>query len=159
MLKLRNKLNKKGGFTLVEMLIVVAIIAILVAVSIPLITGALERTRIATDAANERAAKAEASILYLSSELNATGLPDFDKDELYVYDAANGKLEVATSTLAISTYGKCTTNKHGSDNEVIYIQISEDGEVEIAWDAKGKVQADKGGLSWGTNLCSDEINK
>ena len=70
MLKLRNKLNKKGGFTLVEMLIVVAIIAILVAVSIPLITGALERTRIATDAANERAAKAEATIAYLSDSLD-----------------------------------------------------------------------------------------
>ena len=33
---LKAKLKKQGGFTLIEMLIVVAIIAILIAVSIPL---------------------------------------------------------------------------------------------------------------------------
>ena len=44
------------------MLIVVAIIAILVAVSIPIVGNSLERAREATDAANERAAKAEVLI-------------------------------------------------------------------------------------------------
>ena len=55
---LREKFRKNEGFTLVEMLIVVAIIAILIAVSIPLVSGSLERAREATDAANVRAAKA-----------------------------------------------------------------------------------------------------
>ena len=35
--KLKAKLKKQGGFTLIEMLIVVAIIAILIAISIPLV--------------------------------------------------------------------------------------------------------------------------
>ena len=50
--------NKKG-FTLAELLIVVAIIAVLVAISIPIFTGQLEKSREATDAANIRSAYAE----------------------------------------------------------------------------------------------------
>ena len=53
--KLSKKLKKTGGFTLIEMLIVVAIIAILVAVSIPMVNSNLEKARKATDSANERA--------------------------------------------------------------------------------------------------------
>lgn len=47
--------NKKG-FTLAELLIVVAIIAVLVGVSIPVFTSLLEKSREATDLANVRSA-------------------------------------------------------------------------------------------------------
>lgn len=71
MLELRNILNKKlnkKGFTLAELLVVVAILAILVAVSIPIFTGKLNKAKEATDDANVRAAKAAAVTEYLSSE-------------------------------------------------------------------------------------------
>lgn len=61
--KTRNRAS--GGFTLVEMLIVVAIIAVLVMVSIPLVSASLEDAREAADAANERAAKSAAMASYL----------------------------------------------------------------------------------------------
>lgn len=51
-------MNKKG-FTLAELLIVVAIIAVLVAISIPIFSAQLERSREAVDAANIRAEYAE----------------------------------------------------------------------------------------------------
>ena len=51
-------MNKKG-FTLAELLIVVAIIAVLVAISIPVFTTQLEKSREATDLANVRSAYAE----------------------------------------------------------------------------------------------------
>ena len=51
------KLNRKG-FTLMEMLIVVAIIAILVAIMIPTFTAQLEKAREAADIANIRSAYA-----------------------------------------------------------------------------------------------------
>lgn len=54
-----KKLNKKHGFTLAELLIVVAIIAVLVAISIPIFTTQLEKSREAVDMANIRAAYAE----------------------------------------------------------------------------------------------------
>ena len=54
----KAKENKKG-FTLAELLIVVAIIAVLVAISIPIFTSQLEKSREAVDAANLRAAYAE----------------------------------------------------------------------------------------------------
>ena len=60
-----NMKNNKKGFTLMEMLIVVAIIAVLVAIAIPVLNGTLEKSREATDAANLRAAYAECAIAVL----------------------------------------------------------------------------------------------
>ena len=59
-----KKMNKKG-FTLAELLIVVAIIAVLVAISIPIFTAQLEKAREATDMANIRSAYAEVVANYL----------------------------------------------------------------------------------------------
>lgn len=64
---LKKKLNKKG-FTLAELLIVVAIIAVLVAISIPIFTSQLEKSREATDLANLRAAYAECSAEALTAD-------------------------------------------------------------------------------------------
>jgi prepilin-type N-terminal cleavage/methylation domain-containing protein len=52
----KRKQNK--GFTLAELLIVVAIIAVLVAISIPIFSNQLRKARFATNLANARAAKA-----------------------------------------------------------------------------------------------------
>ncbi len=54
------KKNNKKGFTLAELLIVVAIIAVLVAVAIPVFNAQLEKSRDATSVANIRSAYAEA---------------------------------------------------------------------------------------------------
>nr|WP_295309334.1 type II secretion system protein [uncultured Blautia sp.] len=51
--------KSRKGFTLAELLIVVAIIAVLVAVAIPVFGNQLEKSREATDLANVRAAYAE----------------------------------------------------------------------------------------------------
>lgn len=82
MLEMRNvlktKLNKKG-FTLAELLVVVAIIAILVAVSIPIFTGKLNEARKSTDLANARAAKAAMVTEYLSNQGVKVGYYNADK--------------------------------------------------------------------------------
>ena len=59
------KKNNKKGFTLAELLIVVAIIAVLTAIAIPVFTQQLERSKEATDMSNVRAAYAEVVTSYL----------------------------------------------------------------------------------------------
>ena len=52
-----NKLNKKG-FTLIEMLVVIAIIAVLVSIIIPVVGNSTDKAAAATNAANLRSWKA-----------------------------------------------------------------------------------------------------
>jgi len=65
---LKNRSKDKKGFTLAELLIVVAIIAVLVAIAIPIFSNQLEKAREATDAANLRAAYAIAATQALADE-------------------------------------------------------------------------------------------
>ena len=66
------KKNNNKGFTLAELLIVVAIIAVLVAIAIPVFTSQLEKSREATDIANVRSAYAEVVTAHLTGESTAT---------------------------------------------------------------------------------------
>ena len=59
-----KKRNQKG-FTIMEMLIVVAIIAVLVAIAIPTFNSALTKSKEAADVANIRAAYAEVMMEYM----------------------------------------------------------------------------------------------
>ncbi len=70
-----KKINKKG-FTLAELLVVVAIIAVLVAVSIPIFTAQLNKARLATNQANARSAKAAAVAEYLTDATVTKGSYD-----------------------------------------------------------------------------------
>ncbi len=62
--------NRKG-FTLAELLIVVAIIAVLVAIAIPIFASQLEKSREATDVANVRSAYAQVVTQYLANGDNS----------------------------------------------------------------------------------------
>ena len=76
--------NKKG-FTLAELLVVVAIVGILVAISIPVFTAQLTKARIATNQANMRAAKA-AVAQYMTDEIDKNS----DAAMIYDYDLKTG---------------------------------------------------------------------
>lgn len=81
-----EKARKKQGFTMGELLIVVAIIGIMVSISIPIFTSQLKKARIATNQANARAAKAAALAAYQNN-------PDLDgKYVMYWYMTATGQL-------------------------------------------------------------------
>lgn len=77
----RKKCNTKG-FTLAELLIVVAIIAVLVAVAIPVFTAQLKKSRQAATIANLRSAYAEAMAKVMlydggdDEDVSPTGEPD-----------------------------------------------------------------------------------
>lgn len=80
-----KKLNKKG-FTLAELLIVVAIIAVLVAISIPIFSSQLEKSREAVDAANIRAAYAEVMTSALTDDTTTTSVTKSTDGKTYSKD-------------------------------------------------------------------------
>lgn len=150
--QLKAKLKKQGGFTLIEMLIVVAIIAILIAVSIPLISNALEKTKHATDLANERAAKAELMIQYLAdvdAVIDGEAGKTFETEQVYYYDANEGGISENVIPEA-DCYGQ-----HGNHEKAcLAIGISEDGVVKMRWTKRtinNFTSLDDSGLCRGTS--------
>ena len=104
------KRNNKKGFTLAELLIVVAIIAVLVAVAIPVFTAQLEKSKLATATANMRGAVAE----YMTSELANQATPTLD-GAVSACNALDAKLifdykAKASGTDAIEVSGTGGTN-------------------------------------------------
>lgn len=138
---LREKMRSRKGFTLIEMLIVVAIIAILVAISIPLVSSSLNKARIATDQANERAAKAAAVIEYL------TGKNAGESIENWFYNAEDGQL-VKTFDEVGTHYGQCTHHK----DCVLRVSVNGDnGTVTLEWvdSAEGQAKGSLHGIAGG----------
>ena len=86
--------NKKG-FTLAELLVVVAIVGILVAISIPVFTAQLGKARRATNNANLRAAKAAAVAAYLTDDTTNAGSTKF-----YAYNISEGSVADPAESLA-----------------------------------------------------------
>lgn len=79
---LKNKLSKKG-FTLAELLVVVAIIAVLVAIAIPTFSSATKKANLAVDDSNIRSAYALLRVAQLTGSL--------DVDDAVVTPTADGK--------------------------------------------------------------------
>ena len=88
--KMRKMKNKKG-FTLMEMLIVVAIIAILVAIAIPTFASSLNKARVAVDEANIRSGYAEVMTEVLMNGDNYN-VETGDGNELTYYLKADGSV-------------------------------------------------------------------
>ncbi len=128
-----KKMNKKG-FTLAELLIVVAIIAVLVAIAIPVFSSQLSKAKAATDAANIRSGYAEIATLVVTGEasdgtyyLQADGTVATADTNLYKCKGASGDLtDSATAyigTTAVSTiaWAKDSNIKYVVSGETITI--------------------------------------
>lgn len=127
---LGKKLKKKGGFTLIEMLIVVAIIAILVAVSIPMVGASLDKARTATDDANERAAKTAALLAFM----NETTAPT--TDTVYCYDAEAGQAKKQTGAACVvsASYGQGSKDDANQERKGhIDVTVTKDGVASVEW--------------------------
>ena len=70
--------RRKQGFTLMEMLIVVAVIAVLIAVAIPVFSSSLHKSRVATDWANLRSYYAQLQLEQMTGTIREDG-PGIDQ--------------------------------------------------------------------------------
>lgn len=121
---MKNLLKKfrenKKGFTLAELLVVVAIVGILVAISIPVFTAQLGKARQATNNANLRAAKAAAVSAYLTDDDKTT------KGGIYEYTVKTGEITVPATAVTLPDKVEINDAKEVSKTEVyetIYVQI------------------------------------
>lgn len=95
---MKNK-NSRKGFTLAELLFVVAIIAVLVAISIPIFHAQLRKARLAVNQANGRSAFSADEVAYLenmekygTSQVNQANSSDSKKETItYTYFVGAGK--------------------------------------------------------------------
>ena len=90
---MRAKNNK--GFTLAELLIVVAIIAVLVAIGIPIFTSQLEKSRESVDLSEVRSAYAEVMMAAITGDTNAT----YTKDSKQIIHQNDGSYKIIVTPL------------------------------------------------------------
>lgn len=118
--------NDEQGFTLMEMLIVVAIIAILIAIAIPVFTSQLENSREATDAANLRSAYAVAAAKVVSDGGNtgvAAGPVAMKQTQSNWTSGVNGQKIGGTAITEAPTSGN------------VYVNVATDGTVSFTSNA------------------------
>lgn len=117
MSKMKNK-----GFTLAELLIVVAIIAILVAISLPLFSSQIAKANLQADQTHVSAAKASAVAEYLDTNSHDT--------ITYYFDAGIAMANKNNSE-GIAGYGKSTKEPYKNQTGADGIPVNEDGSKNI----------------------------
>ena len=126
-----KKKNNERGFTLAELLIVVAIIAVLVAISIPIFNSKLEAAREATDVSNLRGAYALAQAEALTDQPASTVTKYYDIKGDWAASATAASKGKGTSISTGTNYqlpANCTyTTGDDCTGRVIEVQYDKDG--------------------------------
>lgn len=156
---MKRKLHSQPGFTLIEVLLVVALIVILLAISIPAVMGAVNDARCKADAKYERAAMARVNARWTSGALG-----DYEKDQkkaeasvVYAYDAQSGTLIIPTDTNlgSVKPYGSCRKHGHTLDKGCcIYVEYNtKTRSMQLCWAEVGQSGV-SGSFVWGNGCDS-----
>jgi prepilin-type N-terminal cleavage/methylation domain-containing protein len=150
-----TKRKQNNGFTLAELLVVLAIIGVLVAVSIPFFSGQLDKAKAAADKSNVRSAKAAAVAEYLTNMPSA--------DTIYYYDAATGAITTDSSIAAtITAYGKSAKDIDDDNatgvplNHIVTITIKiSDNSITATWTSGATTAGTESESSSGKSLINN----
>ena len=121
-----QKDRQKQGFTIMEMLIVVAIIAILVAVSIPIFNNSLHKAKVAADKANVRAYYAELQLEYLTTGEYRADIQDQIWDQI-----VKKKITFTDGTTVAMQAGSYAVIRAASGYQITYICDKGDCELTL----------------------------
>ena len=116
------KMNKKG-FTLIEMLVVIAIIAVLVSIVVPAVSNSTVKAKASTDAANLRSLAAEAQIAVLNAGYSNTTSKDVDLLAITDLDTA-----VDGNQTVLSANSKATKSKT-DESLTLGVKMTTDGSI------------------------------
>ena len=125
---MKKKLHK--GFTLAELLIVVAIIAVLTAIAIPVFTSQLEKSREATDLANIRSAYAEIVVEAIDNNATTTTKTVTLKQQSDGWATTDAQANL--ETIAGGTANVIGTPKKGGSAEISWVGTATTGEGDNA---------------------------
>lgn len=131
-----KKLRKnEKGFTLAELLIVVAIIGVLVAISIPIFTSQLEKAREATDLANIRSAYAECTTAVLTGEADDGVTPKTDGAYSKNVEISQTKANWLDSNKDVKLAGKAVSSfswqPADGANGSVTVTVNKDGTFDV----------------------------
>lgn len=144
----KGKNNK--AFTLAELLIVIAIIAVIVAIAIPIFTSQLEKSREATDLANIRSAYAEVKSKAMTEEESQSVQVDLEQTQAgWVLPTAEDTLNAITNHHVVGAPGS------GDHNAALVEWNAEDLEAVITFNGEGS----GGGHSGGGSDSKDESSE
>ena len=133
---------EREGFTLAELLIVVAIIAVLVAIAIPVFSAQLEKSRESADAANLRAAYAQVMSAALTGDTAAT--------DGKTSDGVKVTTDTSTKKVTYSMTVDATQTQANWQNK----SIEKIGGL-AAGDTAGDIEAQTKGKSWTVSCDAD----
>ena len=116
-----------GGFTLAELLITVAIVGILVAISIPIFTTQIHKAEVATDEANLRAYFSVIQADYISTGKYDLGIGELED---YVDSMGSDHITYPDGTVVKLKAGKCYVIQAGKGSvgyQILYFCLKGDG--------------------------------
>jgi type IV pilus assembly protein PilA len=97
-----KKLNKKG-FTLIELIVVIAILAILAAILIPAVTGYIQKAEQARDSANCRALYSQVSLQVMLDQTTLSPATGTTSSGLAVSYTADTTLNTVSAFTCVGT--------------------------------------------------------
>ncbi len=123
---LSKKLNNRKGFTLAELLIVVAIIAVLVAIMIPVFGASRANALLAKNAANVRSVYAEKLVAALESATGSTVTVNITEAECNI-SGTGATVKYNTTDKCIEvTVPNATIGDKESDKTTMIIKVDSD---------------------------------
>lgn len=147
--------QSESGFTLAELLIVVAIIGVLVAISIPIFTSQLERSREATDAANIRAQYAQVMTEAIATGQNVNGKTLYGAIPLKQQNSkwndenmGNNLQSIFGQTVGVPSKGGTAWVEYDAAGQMSILHF--DGGTASDGNSGGTTGGDAGGASGGT---------